>query len=125
MSFWARVFGAPDVVNKTVDAVVNTGDKLFFTDEEKSESNQKLLDWVLAFHKATEGSNLARRLVAVLTTSVFLSMVVLVAGLTAFGVGTAAATLNVITELLVVPMGMIMTFYFTAGIVRDWAAKKA
>jgi len=130
MSFWGRLFGAPEIVDKTVDAVVATGDALFYTEEEKAESKQKVLDWALKWHEATSGSRLARRFIGVMFTAVFLALVVITAVLYGFGAffqatdpetgavithaatnaGTAIATL--VADALVIPVGIIVTFYF-------------
>lgn len=120
MSFWKNLFSAPEVVSKATDAVINTGDALVFTEEERSEANMRQLEWVLEFHKASTGSNLARRWIAVMTTAIFLLLVVMTAILTVLGWGNTEALMGLISETLVVPMGLIMGFYFTSGIVRDY-----
>ena len=58
------IFGQDDTTKKIVDGVINGADALFFTDEEKSVANQKVLDWKLEFAKTTQGSNISRRFIS-------------------------------------------------------------
>lgn len=125
MSFWARLFASPEVVNKTVDAVINTGDALFFTDEEKSQANMEKLKWILQFHQVSAGSNLARRLLSVMFAFTFLGLIMAIAVLYGFGLNSEGNLIfGLVTETLVVPMGMIITFYFLSGMSRDYIEKK-
>lgn len=77
MTFWKRLFSSPDTIGKAVDAVIDTGDALFYTDEEKAENNMKVFELKLKAAEATQGSRLARRLLAVMFTGVFLFGVLL------------------------------------------------
>jgi len=121
MGLWSTIFSAPGTVNKVTDAIINTGDALVFTEEEQSVANLKKLDWLLKFHEASKGSNLARRLLAIMMVGVFLALVVLAALLILMGFeGQYAAILELIDKTLVVPVGMIIVWYFTNGIVRDF-----
>lgn len=124
MSFWGRIFGAPEIVEKTTDAVIAAGDKIWYTEEEKAEAGMKRLEWILKFHQASSGSNLARRLVAVMMVAVFLVLVIADAVLVVLGMEVAAASLfKLIADTLVSPVGIIIAFYFAAGMVRDYTAK--
>lgn len=124
MSFFGSLFSSPDIVKKSVDAVIDTGDALFFTDEEKSKANQKKLDWLLKFHEASSGSQIARRYLAVMFGMTFLSLVLLTAGFTAFGMFSIAdQLLKLLTDTLVWPVGTIIVFYFGSGYIRDMTNK--
>lgn len=124
MSFFSRLFSAPETVSKTVDAAIKTGDALFFTDEEKSKADQKKLDWLLEFHKASSGSNVARRLLSLMFSTVFLFMVLVTMYLVLLGqTESAREVLMLISDTLVWPVGVIIVFYFGSGMVRD-AVKK-
>jgi len=121
MSFFKSLFSAPEVISKATDAVIKTGDALVFTDEERSVANQKILDWTLKFHEASKGSNIARRYLAVMFSGVFLLLVVATAIVVGFGLSeTADRLMELITETLVVPVGMIITFYFLTGGIREY-----
>ena len=121
MNFFKSLFSAPAVVSKATDAVIKTGDALVFTDEERSVANQKILDWTLKFHEASKGSNIARRYLAVMFSGVFLLLVVATAIVVGLGLSeTADRLMELITETLVVPVGMIITFYFLTGGIREY-----
>lgn len=124
MSIWSKLFSSGDTVSKTVDAVINTGDALFFTDEEKSVANQKKLDWILKFHEASKGSNIARRLIAVMVMGVFVFLVALVAGLYVAGVEAKADKVYaLIKDTLVTPASLVMTFYFAMAAISNFKQK--
>jgi hypothetical protein len=80
MSFWGRLFGTDAAIEKTIDTVSNGLDKLYYSDEEKaddarkdrSEARRMIVDWM----SATNGQNLARRVLALSITFVWLSMYV-------------------------------------------------
>ena len=121
MSIWAGIFSAPEIVSKATDAIIATGDALVFTEEEQSKANLKKLDWVLKFHEASKGSNIARRWIAILVTIVFVLIVVITAGCVLVGAETRAdQLLALLADTLVLPMSMIFGFYFGTSIIRDW-----
>jgi len=63
MSWLSGIF-SPDVVNKTVDAIVDSGDALFYTDEEKSAAAQKAIDTKLKMLPLFEPFKIAQRYIA-------------------------------------------------------------
>lgn len=81
MSFWGKLFGTEKALNGIVDGVTNGLDALVYTDEEKaadaaadrSEARKMVVQWMAA----TQGQNLARRLIALSITGVWLSMYLL------------------------------------------------
>ena len=76
MSFWGRIFGTDEAIKSTIGAVKDGLDALVYTDEEKatdaakerSEARGMLVGWM----EATQGQNLARRLISLAITSVWL-----------------------------------------------------
>ena len=124
MGIFSKLFSSSDTVSKTVDAVISTGDALFFTDEEKSVANQKKLDWILKYHEASKGSNIARRLLAVMVTGVFLALVVMVALLYVAGWQEEADKVYaLVKDTLVTPVGLVMAFYFTVAALSKFVNK--
>ena len=141
MSFFGRLFAAPAAIEKTVDAVIKTGDALFYTEEEKAQAGMRRLEWILKYHEASKGSNVARRLVALMFTAVFLLLLLAVAGLIVVGALTTEPVaageplppsiwftasrqlFQLISDTLVVPITVIIGFYFSSGMVRDWGSK--
>lgn len=76
MSFIGKLFGSDEAISKTIDAVSSGLDKLVYTDEEKAESAAKerteARNMVVGWMAATQGQNLARRLIALSITGVWL-----------------------------------------------------
>ena len=78
MSFWGKLFGTEKALNSVVEGVTNGIDALIYTDEEKasdaaadrSEARKMVVQWM----SATQGQNLARRLIALSITGVWLLM---------------------------------------------------
>jgi len=76
MSFWGKLFGTEKALSGIVDGVTKGLDALIYTDEEKAgdaakdrtEARQMVVQWMAA----TQGQNLARRLIALTITSVWL-----------------------------------------------------
>lgn len=81
MSFWGRLFGTDTAIEKTIETVSNGLDKLYYTDEEKAEDAQKdrseARQMVVQWMAATNGQNLARRLLALAITFTWLGMYVI------------------------------------------------
>jgi len=78
MSFWGRLFGSDDAAGKLIDNVSSGIDKLWYTDEEKSDDKRKstteartmVIEWL----KNTQGQNLSRRLIALSITFTWLTL---------------------------------------------------
>lgn len=125
MSFLSRLFSAPDEVTKITDAVIAAGDKLVFTTEEKSEAAAVTRDWLLRFWEASKGGEVARRLIALMTTGAFLLLLLVAAGLTAAGSPVAPSMVEIagafhLPELV----GAVFVFYFGKGMIRDFTGGK-
>ena len=75
-----KIFGSETAINKTIDTVSSGLDKLYYSDEEKAddaakgrtEARQMIVNWMAA----TQGQNLARRLLALMVTTTWLLMYV-------------------------------------------------
>ena len=120
------IFATGDTSSKVVDGVMKAGDKLVFTDEERSDASQTRLNWYLKYLEATLPNNLSRRFLAFMVAGVWVVLVILA---TLLGVTAAvtdsdlvAAAANVVVTILgdyvMIPFGAIMTFYFAKGIVE-------
>ena len=78
VSFFGRLFGTEKALEGVVNGVSKSLDALIYTDEEKaneaardrSEARRMVVDWLAA----TQGQNLARRLIALAVTGVWLGM---------------------------------------------------
>ncbi len=88
-------------------------DAVIFTDEEKSVANQKILDFEIKRHEATSNQNMARRLIAVEVTRVWVLLIVLAVGLTMFGLTDHAEyVLKMLMVVVTPPFTVITGFYF-------------
>lgn len=120
MGFWSRLWDTPDTISKGVDAVIQSGDALVYTDEEKAEFGQRVRDWLLKWQQATSGQNIARRLIALMVTGVWLLESVAALALTIWSafspeseaVSGAAAACWDAARSMGLPASVILTFYF-------------
>lgn len=138
MSFWGKLFGTEKALNGIVDGVTNGLDALVYTDEEKaadaaadrSEARKMVVQWMAA----TQGQNLARRLIALSITGVWLSMYLLsvfCAMVAVFTDTTGVVTAEKINQVGTIAKGaamdmnpavmLILAFYFAAPHMGDIA----
>lgn len=61
--FW-DIFSSGNTLKKTTDAIINTGDKLFLTEEEKLDYKQKYTEFIPTILKAFEPFKIAQRILA-------------------------------------------------------------
>ena len=81
MSFWGKMFGTDEAIKTTIGAVKDGLDALVYTEEEKSvdaakersEARSMLVGWM----EATQGQNLARRVISLAITGVWLSQYII------------------------------------------------
>ena len=64
MGWWSTLTNSSDTVGKVTDAVINTGDKLFYTDEEKADMKIKYAESLPTILKAYEPFKIAQRVLA-------------------------------------------------------------
>jgi hypothetical protein len=78
---WDKIFGTEKFVEKGLSMIESAGDKLWYTDEEKADDRAKKGEQVRAFMvnwmESTKGQNVARRMLAVGITFVWLSMYII------------------------------------------------
>ncbi len=133
MSFWGKLFGSDKALTAVVDGVSSGLDKLVYTDEEKAdaaarertEARQMVVGWMAA----TQGQNLARRLIALSITGVWLIDIILaqVAGAVAIFVEDSAKVEELAKFMMEGAMEMnsavmlILAFYFAAPHMGDIA----
>ena len=118
MGFIRDLFSKKHILETATDAVVNTGDMLVFTEEEKAIANQKLLDWKLEYQKATSPQNLSRRYIAVIISVQLCFLVALVTGLSVFGRTLEADyVFKILSEVVMQPFSIVIGFYFLSHVV--------
>lgn len=128
MSFWGKVFGTDKAIEGTIDAVRSGLDKLVYTDEEKADAaaaeRQQARSMLVQWMEATQGQNLARRIISLAVTGVWLSQYVvaqLAMSIAVFWTDDAGEKLKRLAELNLksaddmAPAAMlILGFYFAA-----------
>ena len=134
MSFWGKLFGTDEAIKSTIGAVKDGIDALVYTDEEKavdaakerSEARSMLVGWM----EATQGQNLARRLISLAITGVWLMQYIVsqLAASIAIFYGAKAAQLNELANLMLKSANdmspavmLILAFYFAAPHMGDFA----
>lgn len=134
MSFWGKLFGTDEAIKSTIGAVKDGIDALVYTEEEKavdaakerSEARSMLVGWM----EATQGQNLARRLISLAITGVWLLqyLVSQVASSVAIFWYDRAVQLNELAKLQLESANdmspavmLILAFYFAAPHMGDFA----
>ena len=78
MGFIGRLLGSPKALGEMVKAVGDGLDKFIYTKQEKSEDASKAItegrNMIIRWMETTQGQNLARRIIALLITFVWLLM---------------------------------------------------
>lgn len=138
MSFWGKLFGSEKALGGIVDGVTNGLDALVYTDEERasdaasdrSEARKMVVGWM----SATQGQNLARRLIALSITGVWLFMYLmslLLSMISLFINDSGVVTSDKINQISIIAKGgaidmnpavmLILAFYFAAPHMGDIA----
>lgn len=134
MSFWGKMFGTDEAIKTTIGAVKDGLDALVYTEEEKSvdaakersEARSMLVGWM----EATQGQNLARRVISIAITGVWLSQYVIaqIAASIAIFWLDKTAELNKLAEVnmqsadaMSGAVMLILAFYFAAPHMGDFA----
>ena len=113
------LFGNAKSVEKAVDAVISTGDALFFTEEEKSVASQKILDWKIEYARVTQGQSISRRIIAAGVTAMWM-LTGVIALIAAAWDQTAYANyvMKFLVDVVMQPFSIIVGFYFLAHLVK-------
>lgn len=133
MSFWGKVFGTDEAIKSTIGAVKDGIDALVYTDEEKAvdaakeraEARSMIVEWM----QATQGQNLARRIISLAITGVWLLQYIVAQF--AMGVAvfweTKAPKLNELSDVMMKSADdmsgavmLILGFYFAAPHMADF-----
>ena len=134
-----KVFGSDKAVSSMISNVSNGIDALVYTDEEKasdakqerSEGRKMIVEWM----KSTQGQNLARRLIALSVTGIWLLQYVIAIVMNVIAVWVdnpeqwkeSAKIINESAQSMNAAMMLILAFYFAAphmGEIAKVAMKK-
>jgi hypothetical protein len=118
MGLLSWITGESKAAEKAIDGVTNGLDAMFFTDEEKSVANQKVLDFKLKWAQATSGQNLARRYISLLVVALWVLLVVLTVFLKLIGSESSQFVFDMLKDVVNNPFMMIIGFYFLAHVTK-------
>ncbi|MEH0742542.1 hypothetical protein H4F05_13595 [Vibrio cholerae] len=110
MSLWSRIFGSPSFIDKSLEALTDTGDAMFFTNEEKAKHKLALL-------KAFEPFKLVQRYIVLLFTIpyVLLHSMVVIGCMHGFEWHPISEMIN---EAFGYPVLAAIGLYLTGGVVK-------
>lgn len=136
MGFLGRVFGTEKALDNIITSVTNGLDSLVYTEQEKAEDaaadRSEARKMVVGWMQATQGQNLARRVIALSITAVWLSMylisILFAMGAIFLGGSEASQMLSEVGYIakdsvddLNSPIMLILAFYFAAPHMGDLA----
>jgi len=125
---WFKSMFSTDTVDKAVDAVINTGDKLFYTEEEKAEMRITIGEMHIKMLGAYAPFKIAQRAIALLFIGTFLFVHLLAVSFFIFGsVQESILVSNLAKDLfaqnndiLGLPVSLIVGFYFMGGTLESY-----
>lgn len=134
MGIFSKIFSSSEVVKEGLGMLKDAGDAIVYTDEEKardaakatSEARQLIVSWM----ESTKGQNIARRLIALSISFVWLLMYVTSAIMSIVSVWTdspdnwirSAQVIGDYSEAMNGAMMLILAFYFAAPHMGDIAS---
>lgn len=71
MGIWSTLFNSTSTIEKATEAAISTGDKLFYTDEEREEDRRKQRELFPTLLKAYEPFKIAQRILAIFFSFLF------------------------------------------------------
>ena len=123
MSIFKRIFTKPEDATKIIDGAVSGLDKMFFTQEEKAEANQKLSEWYLKWLAATDSQSIARRFIAMVVVLLWAALIVFGVAIRWFHETMSDFIFEVLTEVVMTPFSIVIGFYFLTHAVRAYTKK--
>ena len=133
-NLFGKMLGSEKALNSIVESAASGLDSLVYTDQEKAEAaaeqRTEARRMVVAWMQATQGQNLARRLIALAITAVWLAMYLLaaMASVLAVWIGGREAQFHASAEVARDLAGdmnpavmLILAFYFAAPHMGDLA----
>ncbi len=117
MGFFKLLFGSPETAVKTAGVIANGIDSLHYSEQEKAEHRAKAMDWLSKYMESTTGQNLARRWLAVVVAIEWLLLINLGVVLMLLELQEKSDfVFKVLDECVNEIFGMVMLFYFAAGV---------
>lgn len=108
---------------KLIDGATSGLDAMFFTPEEKSVANQKVLDFKLEYAKTTQGQNVTRRFLALMIAAIFLHFLIVGFYAEIAGFLNIAKVAKEYAKILKDPFDIVLAFYFLTHVVGKLKGK--
>lgn len=125
MNILKLLFGSPDAAVKTAGTIAKGVDALIYTDEEKADMRARSMDWLTKYMEATQGQNLARRMIAMVVTLQWAALVNIAVLLQILDADTKSQyVFKVMDECVNEAFMLVMVFYFGARMLTDTFGKK-
>lgn len=147
MGWWSTLFSVQDTATKVTEAVINTGDKLFYTDEEKADDRLKMRQFFPTLLEAYAPFKIAQRILAIWFSFLFGICFLIALGITCFNIylayvyvpilDKAGKVINPLQKVDLQPLfnivntfdiGIIMlaivSFYFAGGAIESFRRVK-
>ncbi len=123
MSVFTWLFGDSNSANSTVEKAGKMLDDAFYTDQEKANNKNKVLDWYLKYQEATAPQNVARRIIALIVTALWAFLVLLAVTVHFFEPEHVDGIFSdfifkTLSENVNTPFSIIIGFYFAAHLMR-------
>lgn len=119
MGLFSWITGNSGAAEKAVDGAIKGVDALFFTDEERSQAAQKVLELKIDYAKHTAFMSISRRVIVVAVCAVWtLAVLILLFLALMFGIGAPSfkAVKAVMVDVVMQPFSIIVAFYFLAHV---------
>jgi len=113
------LFGGSKAADDAVSGIKSGLDKIVFTAEEKADANRAALELFIEYQRATQPQNLARRLIALMLVGLFCVLVLGAAAAWKFDTEYSKFLLQLLTDVVMTPVGVIIGFYFLKHIVAN------
>jgi len=118
MSILSWIATGGKTAEKAMDAIISTGDALVFTDEEQSAANLTILNATIEYQKATQGQNVARRLIALTVTALAVLLIAMIVAVRPISPEYAEFIKSVLVEFVKEPFMIIIAFYFLSRMTK-------
>jgi len=123
MGWFGNLFDE-SVAGKAVDAIIKTGDKLVYTEEEKAEMRLKTADMHIKMLSAYAPFKIAQRLIALLFIGGFLFTHLMAVFIFIWGnVELSKSLFKINNDVLGLPVSLIVGFYFMGGTLESYNKK--
>ena len=120
MGILKKIFTGPGDVAEAVETVGGIVDKAWFTNQERAEVDGELRAWYLEYLKTTQPQNLARRYIAFAVVALWAFLVLLSIAAYPFSETYSAFVFKTLAEVVTLPFGGIMAFYFGTHLLRSY-----